>query len=128
MMLIKFAFVGGLGSVTNLAVFYVLSNFSIHYMLNSCICFLIAVSQNYFLNALFTFQSKELSLVQYISYVFANIFGLCINLCVLFIFRNFIFNELHFKDLLSQAFGVASAMIINFLLSKYFVFHRKNNE
>ena len=128
MMLIEFAFVGVLGSVTNLAVFYVLSNFSIHYMLNSCICFLIAVSQNYFLNALFTFQSKELSLVQYISYVFANIFGLCINLCVLFIFRNFIFNDLHFKDLLSQAFGVASAMIINFLLSKYFVFHRKNNE
>ena len=128
MMLIKFAFVGGLGIVTNLAVFYVLSTFSIHYMLNSCICFLIAVSQNYFLNALFTFQSKELSLVQYISYVFANIFGLCINLCVLFIFRNFIFNDLHFKDLLSQAFGVASAMIINFLLSKYFVFHRKNNE
>lgn len=86
MMLIKFAFVGGLGSVTNLAVFYVLSNFSIHYMLNSCICFLIAVSQNYFLNALFTFQSKELSLVQYISYVFANIFGyVSIYVCCLFL-------------------------------------------
>lgn len=126
MMLIKFAFVGGLGSITNLAIFYMLSKFHIHYMFNSCICFLIAVSQNYILNALFTFRAKKISLMQYLNYIFANVFGLCVNLSVLFIFRNFIFYN--FNDILSQAFGVASAMIVNFLLSKYFVFNRKNNE
>lgn len=119
---IKFAFVGTLGTITNLVIFFVLSKLAFHYMLNSCVCFIIAVSQNYILNNFFTFKEKTLSLKQYLLYINANIFGLCVNLLVLFIFRNFILGQFYYKDILSQALGIAFGMVVNFLLSKYFVF------
>ena len=117
---IKFAIVGTLGSITNLAVFFVLSIFGFYYMLNACVCFFVAVTQNYILNNFFTFKEKKLNLKQYLLYINANIFGLCVNLSVLFVFRNFILEQ--YADIFSQAIGIFAAFIINFLLSKYFVF------
>lgn len=119
---IKFAFIGAFGSITNLIIFFILSKFDLFYMLNSCICFIIAVSQNYILNNFFTFKKKTLSLKCYLFYINANIFGLCVNLLVLFIFVNFILKDFYYKDILSQAIGIAFGMVVNFLLSKYFVF------
>ena len=128
MKFIKFTFVGALGTITNLVIFFILSRFALHYMLYSCICFIIALSQNYILNNFFTFQEKALSFKQYLFYIQANIFDMCVKLSVLFIFRTFNLGQFYYKDILSQALGIASAFVVNFLLSKYFVFKKRRSD
>lgn len=133
-----FGLVGALGALSNLACFYMLDFFNVWYMLNACLCFALAVSQNYVLNTIFTFK-HSLKWRAYLSYVGANLFGLCVNLFVLALCQKLLLNpclellipifvELDSSTLRRgvlmcfQAFGIICACISNFLFAKFLIY------
>lgn len=128
--IIKFGFVGGLGTITNMAIFFIfvdLLKFSPTII--STIVFFIAATQNYILNHVWTFKTEtsgnKISFYGWIKFILTSLLGLAVNLLVLnLILRFFI---LPYK-VIAQAFGILSGMIFNFLGSKYFVFKKKANQ
>jgi len=131
---IKFAVVGGVGTITNLAVFLLLAD-KIHWnaFMASAISFCLAVSQNYLLNAAWTFSKgnssathPRFSFKQYLLFVSSALVGLGVNLAVLYILlRLFVFP---FKTI-PQAAGILCGMILNYTLSKKIVFKQgRTNE
>ncbi|OHE72268.1 MAG: hypothetical protein A2Z99_19715 [Treponema sp. GWB1_62_6] len=126
---VKFAVVGSIGTITNLAVFHILAD-RIHWnaLMASAISFCLAVSQNYLLNAAWTFsrgksspKHPKLSFRQYLLFVSSSLAGLGVNLAVLYILlRLFSFP---FKTI-PQAAGILGGMVLNYILSKGIVFRQ----
>jgi len=126
---LKFSVTGGLGTITNLAIFFLLADVLIFPEVQvSIACFMIAVTQNYIINHFWSFKAhtsgNALSFKSWIMYTASSLLGLAVNITVLkLILINF---DLPYK-FIAQAFGIAAGMIINFFISKYAVFKRKKN-
>ena len=124
---LKFAAVGGAGTMTNLAVFLLLAD-KIHWnpLAASVISFCLAVSQNYLLNASWTFlrgdsspASPRFSVRQYFLFVSSSLVALGVNLAVLYLLlRLFVFP----LKIIPQAAGILCGMILNYVFSKTIVF------
>jgi putative flippase GtrA len=126
---IRFGFVGGLGTLTNLLIFFIFVDvLKFTDIIIQVIGFLAAVTQNFILNSLFTFKNDlkmKLSVyIRYIKFVLTSVLGLAINLVVYNIII-YLFNP-EIK-VICQAIGILSGMVINFLGSKFFVFGKKRN-
>lgn len=122
--LFRFSVVGFLGTLTNLTIFYLCSNF-IHLSINisSISSFAVAVTQNYLLNHLWSFKkvtTGKPNISSYIKYVYVNIFSLLLNLLVLDVLVYFSVNSL-----LAQVIGILCGLSINYAGSYFFVFMRK---
>lgn len=126
--IIKFGITGGLGTVTNLALFFVFADLlKINPNTVNIGCFLIACTQNYIINHLWTFKIENngigLSFVLWCKFVFASLFGLGVNLLVLNVL-------LHFYEwkylVIPQGIGILAGMILNYFFSTLFVFRNKN--
>lgn len=120
--LLKFFSVGSLGSITNLLIFYIsvdLLNFNHNYMI--IFAFLISVSQNYFLNSVWTFRekSKKLSFTNLSKYVFIGTISLASNLIIFNILT--IFLQINLQVII-QAISIVASSFINFLGAKWYVF------
>lgn len=123
--LLRFAAAGGLGTVTNLALFFVLVDLAgMAPLLGMVLCFGVAVTQNYALNELWTFATDSgggLSLHRYGRFVMASLVGLAINAAVLVaLLATFSFPY----AVIPQAAGIASGMLFNFAVSRVFIFNR----
>ncbi len=121
----RFAIVGGLGTVTNLVLFFLLVDFaSLDPLLGNVLCFGIAVSQNYVLNELWTFATEgdgALSWQRYAKFIAASGVGFVVNLVVLAgLLSAFDFPLKVFP----QAIGIAAGTAVNFLASRHLVFRR----
>lgn len=125
----KFAFVGFLGTITNLSIFYIFVDIlGLWANVFAVIGFLIAGAQNYFLHHKWTFKNimkdERLFFYGYIKFIITTLFGLAINLVVL----NLI---LHFFDVpykvIAQGCGVAFGTVFNYFGSKQFVFKKTDN-
>ncbi|MCX8058980.1 MAG: GtrA family protein [Spirochaetes bacterium] len=140
--IIKFGITGGLGTITNLVVFYITNYFlKINHLICSIIAFSIAVTQNYIINSLWTFslkkeklekinlngdqksykinEEKKLSFQNYFKFVFVSLTGLLMNLLILFILVDII--KFSYK-IIAQAVGIIGGMILNYLGSHFIVF------
>ena len=123
--LLRFLFVGALGTIVNLIIFFIFADYlNFNASISSVIAFCVAVTQNYILNHLWSFKkfvNFQVNLKSYIKYVFVNIFGLVINLIVL----NLILMQFN-PDIktTAQLSGVLACTIFNFLLSRFFVFNK----
>ena len=103
----QFVAVGSLGFVLNMGVFYIShTRLQIHYNLSAILSFMVAVSQNFVLNNMWTFRDRGLSLSfkNYYKYVFSNLLGLGCNLFVL----DFFVRVIHVVPELSQVVGVCA--------------------
>jgi dolichol-phosphate mannosyltransferase len=123
--LVRFALVGGLGTVTNLVLFYLFVDVGgMGPILGAVVCFGIAVSQNYALNELWTFATRgegALAWGRYAKFVAASLVGLAVNAAVLaglIAWREFPLM------VIPQAVGIAAGTIVNFLASRHLVFRR----
>lgn len=121
---IRFAFVGGLGSVTNLLIFYILADvLSFNYILVSICAFIIAVTQNYFLNHRWTFRDITLktkpSMKSYLKFILVSLGGLGVKLTVLILILRFF--KLPLK-VIAEGLGIIAGMMINYFGSKLYVF------
>jgi putative flippase GtrA len=126
---LKFAVTGGLGTITNLAIFFLLADLANFPEIPVSIgCFIIAGTQNYFLNHLWSFreytEKTPVSVLKWAMFLSGSLLGLVINITVMkMIIINF---ELPWK-FIAQACGIASGMIINFIISKFIVFRRRKD-
>ena len=126
---IKFGITGGLGTITNLLIFFLLADLSkLPVIPVSILCFIVAGTQNYCLNHLWSFREytgkTPVSFIKWIAFLSGSLLGLGINIGVMyFIVTNF---TLPWK-FIAQACGIAAGMIFNFLISKFVVFRKKKN-
>jgi putative flippase GtrA len=123
--LLRFSVVGGLGTVTNLVLFYFLVDVGgMAPLLGAVLCFAVAVSQNYVLNELWTFATSSgggLSLDRYGKFVAASLLGLVISASVL---TGLLWLYPFPLAVIPQAIGIATGMAFNFLVSRQIVFRR----
>jgi putative flippase GtrA len=125
--LLRFLFVGALGTVVNVMIFFIFADrLNFNASISSIIAFCIAVTQNYFLNHLWSFKkfvNFQVNWKSYIKYVCVNIFGLIINLIVL----NLILMQFNPTiKATAQLSGVLAGTFFNFILSKFYVFNKKS--
>jgi putative flippase GtrA len=121
---IKFSLTGGLGTITNLVIFFLCADKAgLPEIPVSVFCFLVAGTQNYIINHQWTFTGKKQKtppqVKQWALFLCASLLGLAVNIVVMtFIIKNF---TLPYK-FIAQAVGIAAGMIINFCFSKFIVF------
>jgi dolichol-phosphate mannosyltransferase len=126
----KFAITGGLGTVTNLVIFFICADkLSFPEVPVSLACFLTAASQNYVINHKWSFRKntmrKNLSVKKWLLFICTSLFGLGVNLIVLIAVLSF-FNPPY--KFIAQAVGIMAGMVINFIFSKFLVFGGAKNE
>ena len=120
----RFGLVGGLGTLTNLIVFTIVErNLALDPSFAATVAFLIAVSQNFYLNRLWTFNTNNTKPIKplpgWMKYIGVNLVGFGINLITL----NSLVLWLDGKQIvLYQAIGILSGMSINYILSKTLIF------
>ena len=119
--LIKFAFVGALGTVVNLSILYTLTElFNVHYIISEAIAFLVSVVHNYILNKIWTFKESlhERIITKYFKYIIINLISLCINLTILFILVEFY----GFWYIFAEVVAISCAFLNNFIINKFWTF------
>ena len=120
---VQFVLVGGLGTVTNLVVFYlVVDKGGVAPLPGAVISFGISVSQNYVFNQMWTFQSghaEGVSLKRYAKYVCFSLLALAVNLAVLqWLIDHYTFPVL----VLPQSLGILAGTVLNHLASRWVTF------
>jgi len=119
----RFALVGILGTLINLSILYIFTEFiGIYYLVSAIIAFFVAVTHNFILNKIWTFKEKinHLFTKKYIQFFIVSIFSLVINLIFLYIFTEF----LSIYYMISQALAIGISFIANFIGNKIWTFKR----
>jgi dolichol-phosphate mannosyltransferase len=125
---IKFGITGGLGTVTNLVLFFLFADKAgLPEIPVSIGCFLVAGTQNYIINHKWSFanniRDSKVSVKKWVLFLGASIAGLLVNIAVMkCMLMNF---NLPYK-FIAQAYGIAAGMFINFILSKFVIFRSKS--
>ena len=122
---LKFVCVGFTGTILHLVVLYIFTEFfGIYYILSSVFGFCFGVTNNFILNKIWTFKEKlSYGVVKkYYKYFVLNVIILFINLFILYSLTEF----LQMYYLLSQIIAVGFSFLINFFISKFWIF--KNEE
>ena len=120
---LQFAVVGGLGTVTNLAIFFVgVDLLGFPALGGATVAFAAAVTQNYVLNETWTFQrdgQRQLAGRRFAKFLFFSLIALGINLAVLdWLIEHYTFRFL----VVPQAAGIAAATFFNFGASRLVTF------
>jgi putative flippase GtrA len=123
----KFSITGGMGTITNLAIFFLLADkINMPEIPVSIFCFMIAATQNYIINHKWSFKDNmaftSLSFKKWLEFICGSLFGLGINIIVMKTI--ILLFEVPYK-FFAQAAGIAAGMTVNFIVSKYFVFNEK---
>jgi putative flippase GtrA len=121
--LTHFAVVGGLGTVTNLVIFFVIVDLlGTPAMLGAVISFCFAVTQNYVFNELWTFNedgNNQVTRKRFGKFLFFSSLALCVNLALL---KYLIANYEFAYYVIPQAVGIVAATIFNFVSSRLVTF------
>jgi putative flippase GtrA len=114
----KFIIVGGLGFITDLAVLTLLIYWGSGPLVSRAFSFSVAVLVTFFLNRSFTFQNSENIVKQFSTYIGASFAGLSVN------WISYILGLNYLPAQIALAAGSVAAMLVNYLLYKFFVFSR----
>ena len=118
--LFKFGLVGASGYVVNLAVFAVLVNaIGVHHIVAAVLSFCVAVTSNFILNRVWTFQARAGHAgFQAVRFFTVSVCALGINLIVLY----GLVDLANAPTVASQAIAIAVAMPFNFIGNKLWTF------
>jgi len=124
---LKFAVTGGLGTVTNLVIFFLCADVSgLHEIPVSIGCFLTAATQNYFINHFWSFRkttkSSAPSFKKWMFFISASLVGLMLNLLVMKTVLA-LWNPPY--KVIAQGAGILAGMLVNFAFSKHIIFKYK---
>ncbi|MDR1445595.1 MAG: GtrA family protein [Treponema sp.] len=127
---IKFGLTGVLGTVTNLFLFFLGADLlKFHVIPVSIFCFISAGTQNYFINHIWSFKEytggEKIRVGKWLQFLSGSLAGLLLNILVMQLVL-YLFNPPY--KFMAQAMGIAAGMIINFIISKFFVFRKKTAE
>lgn len=120
----KFSCVGLLGTFINLGVLYLFTEYyQIYYVYSSLYAFVVAVTVNFVLNKIWTFdEGIFVNLIKkYFKFLIISMFSLLINIILLVIFTE-IFGIYY---IFSQIIGIGVSLIINFIGNKIWTFWRQ---
>src|SRR6056297_450536 len=121
---IKFSLVGLSGVGVNLAVYSFLIYFDIYYLLAATLSFLVAVSNNFYWNFIWTFKDRaEHKTVskKYIHFFLVSLFNYFVNISILKIMVSvFAYNKLF-----SQVIAIGTASVLNFIGNYLITFREK---
>ena len=123
----KFLFVGLLGTITNISIFYVFVDRLFYPPIQISITgFILASIQNYIFHNNWTFlnesKKRSLSKTDYFKYLSVSVMSLVVNLSVL----QFILVQYNPSiKAVGQLIGIASGTLINYLGAKKWVFHEE---
>jgi len=118
---IKFALVGVVNTLINLAVLYILTEFfSVYYILSSFLAFLVAVTNSFILNTLWTFKSdiKNKTATKYSKFFIVSVVTALFNILFLYVFTEFV----GLWYMLSQFIAIALTLMMNFIGNKFWTF------
>ena len=121
---IKFAVVGGIGTVINLAVLYTLTEYAgMFYLYSATAAFVVAVINNFVLNTVWTFGHAlgENTAGKFAKFAAVSLASLAVNLCVLWFFTELA----GIYYLVSQVLAIGVALIINFFGNKLWTFRNR---
>ena len=117
----RFCLVGAYGVLVNLAVFQGAVLLDVSLLLASAMAFFVAASSNFLLNRAWTFRgapSRERTEVRWVKFLGASAAGLAANLAVLSLLTGW----LDIWYLLAQLAGIAAGTLLNFQISRTWVF------
>ena len=123
----KFLFVGLLGTITNISIFYVFVDRLFYPPIQiSIIGFILASIQNYIFHNNWTFinesKKRSLSRTDYFKYLSVSVMSLAVNLSVL----QFVLVQYNPSiKAVGQLIGIASGTLINYLGAKKWVFREE---
>ncbi|MDR0473881.1 MAG: glycosyltransferase family 2 protein [Treponema sp.] len=126
---VKFGITGGLGTITNLILFFILADkAALHEIPVSIGCFIAAGTQNYIINHKWSFANNtgtsKVTVKKWALFLISSLAGLLANIAVMTgIIMAF---RLPYK-FIAQACGIAAGMFINFFISRTTVFGRGKN-
>lgn len=128
--MIKFYIVGGIGTIINLVILYILTDFlNIWYVLSATIAVPVSVTTNFFGNRFWTFRDQlsekgtlNVLFLQYRNFWFVTILGMIIYIVLMYILVEY-FNIWY---VLSAFLGIVIASFGKFLLSKFWIFKKSN--
>jgi dolichol-phosphate mannosyltransferase len=121
--LAKFCTVGASGYIVNLAVYATLLSFGVHYLLAAICSFLVAVTNNYLWNRVWTFRNQRGHLVfQGFRFLLVSTVALAANLAFLSILV-----ALGVPKLPAQALAIALVTPWNFVANKLWSFRRRRS-
>jgi len=119
--LAKFCAVGGIGYVINLAVYTALLHGGLHYLLAATCSFLVAVTNNYFVNRHWTFHDRRHHVgVQGFQFLVVSAASLAANLLVLHVLI-----RLGTGKLVGQAIAIILVTPLNFLGNRLWSFRTR---
>ena len=122
----RFVLVGGLGTVVNMIIYYLLSTYlSLPLILCSILAFAVAVTENYLINQTWSFRQEsdtKRSTKSYLQYVLVSLPSLAFNLAVLYGYL-MIFGAKY--SIIGQFIGILIGFLITYLGSKFWIFTRK---
>jgi len=127
---VKFAFIGGIGTLINLAILWTLvEGFNVYYLWAAVAAFVIADTNNFIWNRLWTFRSKGSLPVQYSQFLVVSIDGLMLNLILLkLLVEEFIpwiglaEDKASFYIVLSQVIAIFLVSLFNFAANSLWTF------
>ena len=120
---VKFGIIGIVNTLINLGCLYIFTEFfKIYYILSAVLAFLVAVTNSFVLNKIWTFKEKiyEDTSKKYVKFMIISVTALLVNLAILYFFTEF----LHLHYLISQIIATGTNLIINFLGSKLWTFKK----
>jgi putative flippase GtrA len=121
--LIKFAFVGFVGTLVNISILYILTEFfNIYYIISEIIAFLISGLHNYIFNKIWTFNEniEEKIIQKYFKFITISLISLVVNLSILFILVEFyLIWYIH-----AEIGAICCAFLINFFGNKIWTFKK----
>jgi putative flippase GtrA len=120
--LLRFCVVGASGYVVNLAVFTVLvQGFGVHYLVAATCSFLVAVTNNYIWNRLWTFRDDKGHVAyQGLRFLVVSAVALAANLVILHILV-----QLWDREVLPQAVAIVLVTPLNFVGNKVWSFRQR---
>jgi putative flippase GtrA len=117
----KFAVVGVINTLINLAVFYILVEMlGVYYMLSAVLAFSVAVTNSFAMNKAWTFNEKLRHKVKskYVKFMVVSVVALISNLAFLYVFVEF----LGIWYMSSQILAIGLTFMINFFGNKKWTF------
>lgn len=120
---LKFSVVGFLGTIVNLIVLYLLTEFfGVYYLLSAFFAFIAAVINNFIWNKVWTFKEKfnHKPVTKFGQFFFVSLIALGVNLSFLYLFTE-VFGIYY---LVSQVFAIIISLVINFIGNKLWTFRK----
>ncbi len=119
--LIKFCVVGCSGMIVDFFFTWLCKEkFKWNKYISNSIGFILAATNNYIWNRIWTFQSQNLEVArEYISFIVISLIGLGLNNLIIYL----VHEKLHFNFYLSKIIAIGCVTLWNFSLNYVFTFH-----